>query len=146
MQLGPLRVGGKNGKEEATKMFPNATVKFGSVGETGSIRDAAFNDGGYDVVVGLALPGVRVVTARCQTNWYYKDFTWTLLTTGRHKSNRVLTAARNNASGKWRPYAAVSCLASRTGGIKDSWDIDYQATKNVLDVVGTPYKLNPVDP
>jgi divinyl chlorophyllide a 8-vinyl-reductase len=28
----------------------------------------------------------------------------------------------------------VSCLASRTGGIKDSWDIDYQATKNVLDV------------
>ena len=23
---------------------------------------------------------------------------------------------------------------SCTGGIKDSWDIDYQATKNVLDV------------
>lgn len=28
----------------------------------------------------------------------------------------------------------VSCLASRTGGKKDSWAIDYQATKNVLDV------------
>lgn len=28
----------------------------------------------------------------------------------------------------------VSCLASRTGGVKDSWDIDYRATKNVLDV------------
>eukprot|EP00238_Polyblepharides_amylifera_P010628 CAMPEP_0196579952 /NCGR_PEP_ID=MMETSP1081-20130531/25910_1 /TAXON_ID=36882 /ORGANISM="Pyramimonas amylifera, Strain CCMP720" /LENGTH=419 /DNA_ID=CAMNT_0041899685 /DNA_START=50 /DNA_END=1309 /DNA_ORIENTATION=- len=28
----------------------------------------------------------------------------------------------------------VSCMASRTGGIKDSWDIDYLATKNVLDV------------
>ncbi|KAG2482553.1 hypothetical protein HYH03_018512 [Edaphochlamys debaryana] len=28
----------------------------------------------------------------------------------------------------------VSCLASRTGGIKDSWLIDYQATKNTLDV------------
>ena len=28
----------------------------------------------------------------------------------------------------------VSCLASRTGGIKDSWEIDYGATKNVLDV------------
>lgn len=27
----------------------------------------------------------------------------------------------------------VSCLASRTGGKKDSWAIDYQATKNVLD-------------
>lgn len=27
----------------------------------------------------------------------------------------------------------VCCLASRTGGIKDSWDIDYQATKNCLD-------------
>ena len=28
----------------------------------------------------------------------------------------------------------VSCLASRTGGIEDSWRIDYQATKNALDV------------
>lgn len=28
----------------------------------------------------------------------------------------------------------VSCLASRTGGKKDSWLIDYQATKNSLDV------------
>lgn len=27
----------------------------------------------------------------------------------------------------------VCCLASRTGGKKDSWAIDYQATKNVLD-------------
>jgi divinyl chlorophyllide a 8-vinyl-reductase len=26
----------------------------------------------------------------------------------------------------------VSCMASRTGGIKDSWDIDYLATKNVM--------------
>jgi hypothetical protein len=26
----------------------------------------------------------------------------------------------------------VSCLASRTGGIKDSWEIDYEATKNVM--------------
>eukprot|EP00959_Pyramimonas_sp_CCMP1952_P176420 3686730-Pyramimonas_sp.AAC.2 len=28
----------------------------------------------------------------------------------------------------------VSCMASRTGGIKDSWDIDYLATKTVMDV------------
>ena len=27
----------------------------------------------------------------------------------------------------------VSCLASRTGGIKDSNDIDYMASKNCLD-------------
>lgn len=27
----------------------------------------------------------------------------------------------------------VSCLTSRNGGVKDSWNIDYQATKNVLD-------------
>ncbi|KAG6597494.1 Divinyl chlorophyllide a 8-vinyl-reductase, chloroplastic, partial [Cucurbita argyrosperma subsp. sororia] len=26
----------------------------------------------------------------------------------------------------------VSCLASRTGGVKDSWKIDYEATKNSL--------------
>ncbi len=29
--------------------------------------------------------------------------------------------------------AVVSCLTSRNGGIKDSWDIDYQATRNSLD-------------
>lgn len=28
----------------------------------------------------------------------------------------------------------VSCLTSRNGGIKDSWAIDYQATRNALDV------------
>ncbi|KAL3691021.1 hypothetical protein R1sor_004672 [Riccia sorocarpa] len=27
----------------------------------------------------------------------------------------------------------ISCLASRTGGVKDSWLIDYQATRNSLD-------------
>lgn len=74
-------IGGKAGKDDATKMFPDATVKFGSVADVDSIRDDAFGaSGGYDVV--------------------------------------------------------VSCLASRTGGIKDSWDVDYQATKNVLDVAG----------
>ncbi|UWX58520.1 NAD(P)-dependent oxidoreductase [Chlorobaculum sp. MV4-Y] len=30
--------------------------------------------------------------------------------------------------------AVVSCLTSRNGGIKDSWNIDYQATRNSLDV------------
>lgn len=29
----------------------------------------------------------------------------------------------------------VSCLASRTGGLQDSWDIDYGASKNCLDVL-----------
>uniref|UniRef100_A0A2P2QMR3 Divinyl chlorophyllide a 8-vinyl-reductase, chloroplastic n=1 Tax=Rhizophora mucronata TaxID=61149 RepID=A0A2P2QMR3_RHIMU len=32
----------------------------------------------------------------------------------------------------------VSCLASRTGGVKDSWKIDYEATKNSL-VAGRNY-------
>lgn len=27
----------------------------------------------------------------------------------------------------------LSCLTSRNGGVKDSWDIDYQATRNALD-------------
>jgi len=31
------------------------------------------------------------------------------------------------------PDAVVCCLASRTGGVADSWAIDYRATKNVLD-------------
>ena len=69
-------IGGKTGKDDAVNMFPNATVKFGSVAETGSIRDDAFGAGSYDVV--------------------------------------------------------VSCLASRTGGIKDSWDIDYQVRRTLV--------------
>jgi len=39
----------------------------------------------------------------------------------------------------------VSCLASRTGGLQDSWDIDYGASKNCLDALreqdGTHYVL-----
>ena len=68
-------IGGKTDASGAKSLFPDASVKFGSVGDCDSIRANAFDDTKYDVV--------------------------------------------------------VSCLASRTGGIKDSWDIDYQATKNV---------------
>ena len=39
----------------------------------------------------------------------------------------------------------VSCLASRTGGLTDSWTIDYGASKNCLDALrendGTHYVL-----
>ncbi|MEI8033504.1 MAG: NAD(P)-dependent oxidoreductase [Chlorobiaceae bacterium] len=31
----------------------------------------------------------------------------------------------------------VSCLTSRNGGIRDSWNIDYQATRNALDAAKT---------
>ena len=71
-------IGGKTDASGAKSLFPDASIKFGSVGDCDSIRANAFDDTKYDVV--------------------------------------------------------FSCLASRTGGIKDSWDIDYQATKNVLDV------------
>lgn len=45
-----------------------------------------------------------------------------------------LDSIRASAFGDKKVDCVVSCLASRTGGKKDSWDIDYQATKNVLDV------------
>jgi len=44
------------------------------------------------------------------------------------------TSVAKDGFGEETYDVVVSCLASRTGGIKDSWDIDYQATKNVLDV------------
>ena len=31
-------------------------------------------------------------------------------------------------------YAVICCLASRTGGIADSWRIDHQATANAIEV------------
>lgn len=43
------------------------------------------------------------------------------------------TSSLNQALGKHKVDVFVSCLASRTGGKKDSWLIDYQATKNCLD-------------
>lgn len=43
------------------------------------------------------------------------------------------TASLNQALGKHKVDVFVSCLASRTGGKKDSWLIDYQATKNCMD-------------
>ena len=30
--------------------------------------------------------------------------------------------------------AVISCVASRTGGVKDSWDVDYKANSNLLEV------------
>ncbi|MED5227344.1 MAG: NAD(P)H-binding protein [Pseudomonadota bacterium] len=30
--------------------------------------------------------------------------------------------------------AVISCVASRTGGVKDSWDVDYKANSNLLKV------------
>ena len=30
--------------------------------------------------------------------------------------------------------AVISCIASRTGGVKDSWDVDYKANSNLLEV------------
>lgn len=40
--------------------------------------------------------------------------------------------ARDGLRGE-RFDVAVSCLASRTGGIADAWQVDYRATRNVLD-------------
>ena len=41
-------------------------------------------------------------------------------------------ASEITASG-FTPAAAVCCLASRTGGVKDSWLVDYEATKRFME-------------
>ena len=46
----------------------------------------------------------------------------------------ALEEAGHAASGPTSFDVVVSCLASRTGGVKDSWLIDYQATRNAMDV------------
>ena len=43
------------------------------------------------------------------------------------------TASLGAAMGKHSPDVFMCCLASRTGGKKDSWLIDYQATRNCMD-------------
>ncbi|WP_287372934.1 NAD(P)-dependent oxidoreductase [Prosthecochloris sp.] len=44
-----------------------------------------------------------------------------------------LDSLMNNGICKEHFDVVVSCLTSRTGGVKDSWNIDYQATRNALD-------------
>lgn len=46
--------------------------------------------------------------------------------------NDAVHAARGRISGPF--HVVISCLASRTGGVKDSWKIDYEATMNSLTV------------
>ena len=48
-------------------------------------------------------------------------------------------ASEITASG-FTPAAAVCCLASRTGGVKDSWLVDYEATKR-FNVGGETIKV-----
>lgn len=44
-----------------------------------------------------------------------------------------VTVLQQSLSDLGRPIdVVISCLASRTGGVKDSWRIDYEATKNSL--------------
>mmetsp|Transcript_10316 Transcript_10316/g.28048 ORF Transcript_10316/g.28048 Transcript_10316/m.28048 type:complete len:421 (-) Transcript_10316:63-1325(-) len=43
------------------------------------------------------------------------------------------TSSLKTALGNHKVDVFVSCLASRTGGKKDSWLIDYQATRNCMD-------------
>ncbi|UZJ42569.1 NAD(P)-dependent oxidoreductase [Prosthecochloris sp. SCSIO W1101] len=44
-----------------------------------------------------------------------------------------LDSLMKNGICKERFDVVVSCLTSRTGGVKDSWNIDYKATRNALD-------------
>jgi len=44
-----------------------------------------------------------------------------------------MDSLRSNGFRGERFDVVVSCLTSRNGGIKDSWKIDYQATRNALD-------------
>eukprot|EP00250_Pteridium_aquilinum_P033853 c648_g1_i1 orf=78-1394(+) len=44
--------------------------------------------------------------------------------------NDAVLAARDRLNGPF--HVVISCLASRTGGVKDSWKIDYEATLNSL--------------
>jgi hypothetical protein len=44
-----------------------------------------------------------------------------------------LTAPNSHPYRAFQVDVVVSCLASRTGGIKDSWAVDYQATLNSMN-------------
>eukprot|EP00241_Pyramimonas_parkeae_P006305 CAMPEP_0114244958 /NCGR_PEP_ID=MMETSP0058-20121206/11625_1 /TAXON_ID=36894 /ORGANISM="Pyramimonas parkeae, CCMP726" /LENGTH=414 /DNA_ID=CAMNT_0001357949 /DNA_START=41 /DNA_END=1285 /DNA_ORIENTATION=+ len=59
------------------------------------------------------------------------DFPGVKVVFGDIKNKESIKAA---AFSQGKVDVVVSCVASRTGGIKDSWDIDYEASKNVLDV------------
>ena len=86
-----------------------------------------------------ALRVLRAHTARCAGQGCVRapDTVWRgHAAAGSRRSRAVVLrcVAPTHDCAAWQPVdVVVSCLASRTGGIKDSWAVDYQATKNAMD-------------
>ena len=110
----------------------NAQTKVLVVGGTGYIGKFVVRElcaQGYDVTAFVRpKSGIGGKTGEAEARALFPDATVAFGTVG-----DVDSIARD-AFGATEYDVVVSCLASRTGGIKDSWDVDYQATKNVLDV------------
>ena len=110
----------------------NAQTKVLVVGGTGYIGKFVVRElcaQGYDVTAFVRpKSGIGGKTGEAEARALFPDATVAFGSVG-----EVDSIARD-AFGATEYDVVVSCLASRTGGIKDSWDVDYQATKNVLDV------------
>ena len=111
---------------------PNEEVKVLVVGATGYIGKFVTRElcaRGYDVTAFTReKSGIGGKTSANDAKALFKDATVKFGDVGDKES------VANDAFGSDSYDVVVSCLASRTGGVKDSWDIDYRATKNVLDV------------
>ncbi|QDZ21865.1 3,8-divinyl protochlorophyllide a 8-vinyl reductase [Chloropicon primus] len=99
-------------------------------GGTGYIGRAVVNElksRGYNTIVfAREKSGIGGAEGRAET---IKRFEGTTVEFG----DVTDTASLSAAMGKHGVDVCICCLASRTGGIKDSWLIDYQATKNCMD-------------
>ncbi|MBN1928260.1 MAG: NAD(P)-dependent oxidoreductase [Chlorobiaceae bacterium] len=113
----------KSGKQQMKRVFV-----VGSTGYIGKFVVRELVSRGYDVV-SFARPrsGVNASTTEEQTR---RELKGSEVRFGDVSSMESLL--RDGIRGEHFD-AVVSCLTSRNGGIKDSWDIDYQATRNSLD-------------
>jgi divinyl chlorophyllide a 8-vinyl-reductase len=83
---------------------------------------------GYDVVsFARERSGVDASTGAAQTRWQLQG------SEVRFGDVCNMTSLLRDGIRGERFDVVVSCLTSRNGGVKDSWEIDYQATRNALD-------------
>ena len=124
----------ESAKNTAALPSENKDVKVLVVGATGYIGKFVTNElctQGYDVTVYVRpKSGIGGKSTQDDARRMFSNATVEFGTC--ETVEEVEKFAFKNGGNKYN--VIVSCLASRTGGVKDSWDVDYQYTKNVLDV------------
>ncbi|CAK7333061.1 unnamed protein product [Dovyalis caffra] len=133
-RINPIKVSTSTRVEATQSSFRNKNPKdinilvVGSTGYIGKFVVKELVDRGFNVIaIAREKSGIRGKNSKEEAlnqlqgaNVYFSDVT------------KVETLEKSLNDLDVSVDVVISCLASRTGGVKDSWKIDYEATKNSL--------------